>query len=40
MSNQNISDKDKNREENMSQMTGKQATATDRNTKVHLRLAP
>ena len=32
MSNQNISDKDKNREENMSQMTGKQATATDRNT--------
>lgn len=33
MSNQNISDKDKNREENMSQMTGKQATATDRNTK-------
>ena len=32
MSNENISDKNKNREENMSQMTGKQETATDRNT--------
>ena len=32
MSNENISDKNNNREENMSQMTGKQETATDRNT--------
>jgi len=32
MSSENISDKNKNREENMSQMTGKQETATDRNT--------
>jgi phosphate transport system ATP-binding protein len=32
MSNDNISDKNNNREENMSQMTGKQETATDRNT--------
>ncbi len=32
MSNENISDKNKKREENMSQMTGKQETATDRNT--------